>query len=242
MFRSSAVTHELDSLVDTFITRWDISHDVASKLVRCPPDVQWQVISRRPPWYLRNPNGLVMSRISEAKTTFYGPPQLCSSTSETVGYQVLSPPASPTSHHANAPDVDEVSASPLPQTDKTSSESDHPSPFADWEVVSDPEKQADRRPASKKMLRKTGKRTIPKAMPRKMALQAKCVRNRSRSPSIRRGFLRACHVGQVPAEMQILIMVLEQRLLDPLEVDTPVREICGYRVLPLIIPFGGSPN
>ena len=51
-----------------------------------------------------------------------------------------------------------------------------------------------------------------------------------------------CHDGQVPAEMQIPIMVLEQRLLEPLEGDTPIGEICGYRVLPLIIPFGGSPN
>ena len=51
-----------------------------------------------------------------------------------------------------------------------------------------------------------------------------------------------CHDGQVPAEMQIPIMVLEQRLLKPLEGDKPIGEIRGYRVLPLIIPFGGSPN
>ena len=51
-----------------------------------------------------------------------------------------------------------------------------------------------------------------------------------------------CHDGQVPAEMQTFIMVLEQRLLEPLEGDTPSCEIRGYRVLPLIIPFGGSPK
>ena len=51
-----------------------------------------------------------------------------------------------------------------------------------------------------------------------------------------------CHDGQVPAEMQILIMVLEQRLLEAHEADTPVGDTCGYHVLPLIIPFGGSPK
>ena len=51
-----------------------------------------------------------------------------------------------------------------------------------------------------------------------------------------------CHDGQVPAEMQIPMMVLEQRLLEPIEADTPVGDICEYRVLSVIIPFGGSPK
>ena len=43
--------------------------------------------------------------------------------------------------------------------------------------------------------------------------------------------------GQVPAEMHIPIMALEQLLLEPLEGDVPVGEVNGYLVRPLIIPL-----
>ena len=40
---------EINTLVDTFIFRYKLSHEVAAKLVKCSPGIQWQVISPRAP-------------------------------------------------------------------------------------------------------------------------------------------------------------------------------------------------
>ena len=42
---------------------------------------------------------------------------------------------------------------------------------------------------------------------------------------------------QVPAEMHIPVMALEQVLLEPLEGDVPAGDVNGYLVRPLIIPL-----
>ena len=67
MYRPSEFSRELESFVDTFITRWDINHGVASKLIRCSPEVQWEIIASKPPRKVYNPNGLVMNRIAKAR-------------------------------------------------------------------------------------------------------------------------------------------------------------------------------
>ena len=102
-------------------------------------------------------------------------------------------------------------------------------------------KVADKQPIAKKMHRKNGKGTSPKAMPRKETLHPRSVRNRSRSPLVWKRPPRGLPAGQVPAEMHIPIMALEQVLLAPLE-DAPIGEVYGFRVLPLIIPSGLNPN
>ena len=74
MFRPSDFSIEIRSLVDTFIIRWGVSHDVASKLVNFSPEVQWQVITLKAPRKVHHPNGFVMSRIVKAIRTFRDSP------------------------------------------------------------------------------------------------------------------------------------------------------------------------
>ena len=70
MFRPTEFSYEIEVLVDTFIIRWGVRHDVAKKLARCSPEIQWQVISSKAPRRVHNPNGFVMGRIARAINTF----------------------------------------------------------------------------------------------------------------------------------------------------------------------------
>ena len=118
---------EISSLVDTFIVQYKLNQEVADKLGKCPPGIQWQVISPRPPKIVHKPNGFVMGRIIRATNP---PPAALSRScrlapvkdaeagvlSNTVVFggnknKVYTPPSSPT----------------------------HPSPWADWVSASDPE-------------------------------------------------------------------------------------------------------
>ena len=74
MFRPSNFSVEIESLVNIFIIRWGVSHDVASKLVNCSSEVQWQVITLKALRKVHHPNGFVMSRIIEAIRTFHDSP------------------------------------------------------------------------------------------------------------------------------------------------------------------------
>ena len=58
---------EINTLVDTFIFRYKLSHEVAAKLVKCSLGIQWQVISPRAPKVVHKPNGFVMGRILKAE-------------------------------------------------------------------------------------------------------------------------------------------------------------------------------
>ena len=66
MFSPSEIAAEIRVFVDTFIIRWNINQDVANKLLRSHPEVQWRVISNQVPRCVHNPNGFVMSRIIKA--------------------------------------------------------------------------------------------------------------------------------------------------------------------------------
>ena len=57
---------DIGSLVDSFIVQYKLNQEVADKLSRCPPGIQWQVISPRPPKIVHKPNGFVMGRIIRA--------------------------------------------------------------------------------------------------------------------------------------------------------------------------------
>ena len=57
---------EIGALVDSFIVQYKLNQEVADKLGRCPPGIQWQVISPKPPKVVRKPNGFVMGRIIRA--------------------------------------------------------------------------------------------------------------------------------------------------------------------------------
>ena len=126
MSMSGEYPAEICSLVDSFIVQHKLNQDVADKLGRCPPGIQWQVISPKPPKVVRKPNGFVMGRIIRATNP---PPAALSRScrpapvkdadagvlSNTVLFggnnKVYTPPSSPT----------------------------HPSPWADWVGASDPE-------------------------------------------------------------------------------------------------------
>ena len=116
------------------------------------------------------------------------------------------------------------SESPLPLTEKSLSESTHPSPYADWDEASEGENVVDKQFIAKKMLRNNGKGTSPKAMPRKETLHPRSVRNRSRFRLVRKRHPRGLPAGQVLAEMHIPIMALDQVLLEPFE-DRPIGEV-----------------
>ena len=66
MFSPSELAAEISVLVETFIIRWNIDRDVANKLLRSPPEMQWKVISNQVPRYVHNPNGFVLNRIVKA--------------------------------------------------------------------------------------------------------------------------------------------------------------------------------
>ena len=139
MNRPSEFSREFESLMDTFIIRWDINHAVASKLMRCSPEVQWEVIASKPPRKVYNPNGFVMSRIAKAKRMFSDPPQLCGSNVGSADHHIRGAPVSgdATQYRMNSPvqapfapvtlvqarpsEVVEVSESPLPLTEKSPS-------------------------------------------------------------------------------------------------------------------------
>ena len=70
MFRPSELSVEIGVLVETFNIRWNVHRDVAKKLLRSPPEVQWQVISVKVPRYVYNPNGFVISCIIKANNRF----------------------------------------------------------------------------------------------------------------------------------------------------------------------------
>ena len=70
MFRFSELSAEISVFVETFNIRWNVHRDVAKKLLRCPPEVQWQVISVKVPRYVHNPNGFVIRRIVMANNRF----------------------------------------------------------------------------------------------------------------------------------------------------------------------------
>ena len=70
MFRPSEFSIEIEAVVDTFIIRWGVRHDVAKKLARCSPEIQLQIISSKAPRRVHNPNGFVIGRIARAISTF----------------------------------------------------------------------------------------------------------------------------------------------------------------------------
>ena len=222
MFRPSDLSFEIEYLVDTFIIRWGVSHDVASKLVNCSPEVQWQVITLKAPRKVHHPNGFVMSRIAKAIRTFLDSPVRSSAPVTLVEARCL--------------DRVEVPESLVPSTEPPSI-STHPSPWADWLEEFEVEKGAAKKQTLKKMLRKNGGGTSPKAAPWKESLHPSKARNRSRSPVARKRSQRVRPAEQVPAEMHIPILALEQVLLEPLEGDVPAGDVNGYLVRPLIIPL-----
>ena len=116
MFRPSDFSFEIKSLVDTFIIRWGVSHDVASKLVKCSPEVQWQVITSKARRKVHHPNGFVMSRITKAIRTSHDLPVRSSATVTLVEARRL--------------DRVKVVESPVLLTEPPSI-STHPSPWAD---------------------------------------------------------------------------------------------------------------
>ena len=105
---------EISSLVDTFIVEYKLNQDVADKLGKCPPGIQWQVISPRPPKIVHKPNGFVMGRIIRATKP-----------SPAVSFSQSCRPAP-----VKAAEAGELS-DPVPFDEKPPS-SPHPSPWADW--------------------------------------------------------------------------------------------------------------
>ena len=98
MFSPSEIAAEIRVLVDTFIIRWNINQDVANKLLRSHPEVQWRVISNQVPRCVHNPNGFVMSRIIKATNSRSDLP----SASEDVVHGAMRPDdSSAKSGHAN---------------------------------------------------------------------------------------------------------------------------------------------
>ena len=112
---------DIGSLVDSFIVQYKLNHEVANKLGKCPPEVQWQVIAPSPPKVVYKPNGFVMGRIVKAlRLHSVAPlPQSCRSTPvEAVVSGGLSSPAPP---GGNKKKLYSPSSSPT-----------RPSPWADW--------------------------------------------------------------------------------------------------------------
>ena len=107
---------EINTLVDTFIFRYKLSHEVAAKLVKCSLGIQWQVISPRAPKVVHKPNGFVMGRIIRAmKSSLEAPPsQLCRSAL------------------VKSAEAVESTESPVPLVEESPSSPTHPSPWADW--------------------------------------------------------------------------------------------------------------
>ena len=138
---------------------------------------------------------------------------------------------------AKSRDVVEVPESSFPPTEKSPTTT-----MPDWEEESEVEKGAVRTPAQKKMPKKNGKGTTPKAASSKDTRQPRKVLSRFRFPLVRKRPPCSLPAGQVLAEVDIPVMVLEQVLLEPLEGDVPTGDVKGFLVLPLIIPSGFSQN
>ena len=66
MLNPDDIAYEIGVLVETFNVRWDLHREVANQLWRCSPVIQWEVISKRMPMVVRNPNAFVISRIKKA--------------------------------------------------------------------------------------------------------------------------------------------------------------------------------
>ena len=239
---------EIKTLVDTFVFRYKLSHEVAAKLVKCSLGIQWHVISPRAPKVVHKPNGFVMGRILGAmRSSLEAPPsQLCSSA-----------PAKPT-------EVSDSTESLVPLTEKSPSSSTHPSPWADWVEAPEPDREkhsvhaASRKSTEDKMPWKNDSGTVTKRTSRVFLVPVK-VRNRSRTPvaRMRKGRNPIENVtcgpsaerpaavdpfGQVPAEMDIPVMVLDQTFLVRLEGDGHRHDVFSFLALPLIIPSGRGQN
>ena len=119
---------EIKSLVDTFIFRYKLSHEGADKLVKCPPGIQWQVISPRPPKVVYKPNGFVMGRIIRATKPSPAAPlsQSCRPAPEKAA--VAGGLSNPVLVVGNKKKVYTPPSSPT-----------HPSPWADWVSASEPD-------------------------------------------------------------------------------------------------------
>ena len=172
MFNPSEIAAEIKVLVDTFIIRWNINQDVANKLLRSHPEVQWRVISNQVPRCVHNPNGFVMSRIIKATNSRSDLP----SASEDVVHGAMQPDdSSAKSGHANrsrsrsrtlsqassrkqkSSEVVEVAESSPPLPERSPS-----IPMADYNEGSDGDKVSSKTLAPKKMPKKNGKGTTPK--------------------------------------------------------------------------------
>ena len=66
MLSPDYIAYEISVLVETFNIRWDLHRDVAKQFKRCSPDIQREVISKRMPLIVRNPNAFVISRIRKS--------------------------------------------------------------------------------------------------------------------------------------------------------------------------------
>ena len=66
MLNLDDILRAIGVLVETFNVRWDLNRDVTKQLWRCSQVMQWEVISKRMPMAVRNPDAFVMSRIKKA--------------------------------------------------------------------------------------------------------------------------------------------------------------------------------
>ena len=175
MFSPSEIAAEIRVLVDTFIIRWNINQDVANKLLRSHPEVQWRVISNQVPRCVHNPNGFVMSRIIKATHRRSDLP----SASEDVVHGAMQPDdSSAKSGHANrsrsspwtlfeafsskqkSSEVVEVAESSPPLPERSPS-----TPMADYNEGSDGDKGPSKTLASKTMPKNNCKGTTLKEDP-----------------------------------------------------------------------------
>ena len=66
MLNPDDIARAIGVLVETFNVRWDLNRDVTKQLWRCSLVMQWEVISKRMPMVVRNPNAFVISRMRKA--------------------------------------------------------------------------------------------------------------------------------------------------------------------------------
>ena len=66
MLNPDDLAYEIGVLVETLNVQWDLHREVANQLWRCSPVIQLEVISKRMPMVVRNPNAFVIRRIKKA--------------------------------------------------------------------------------------------------------------------------------------------------------------------------------
>ena len=128
MFLPGEYPAEISSLVGTFIVQYKLKQEVADKLGKCPPGIQWHVISPRPPKVVYKPNGFVMGRIIRATKPSPAAPLSQSGRPAPEKAAVAGGLSNPVLVVGNKKKVYTPLSSPT-----------HPSPWADWVSASEPD-------------------------------------------------------------------------------------------------------